>query len=212
MNRITFLIDGFNLYHSLCCASKDSNGTSTKWLDLRGLCSGYLHIFGQDAVLEDIYYFSALAEHLDATNPGVTKRHKSYIECLRATGVTTEISRFKKKEIRCPYCKEKHTKYEEKETDVSLALKLLELFVADQCDTAVLVTGDTDLAPAYRTAKNLFSGKKVVFAFPYKRKNKELAKLAPGSFEISRKKYGQHQFPNPVIALDQSEVFKPENW
>jgi hypothetical protein len=34
MNRTIFLVDGFNLYHSLRAASDDLGGVSTKWLDL----------------------------------------------------------------------------------------------------------------------------------------------------------------------------------
>lgn len=102
--------------------------------------------------------------------------------------------------------------YEEKETDVAIAVKLLEIFVKDVCDTAVLVTGDTDLAPAVRTANQLFSGKKIIFAFPYKRKNQELAKLAPDSFEIKKKQYVKHQFDDPFVLSDGTAIHKPAKW
>jgi len=35
MNRTIFLVDGFNLYHSLIDAQRDSGGSSAKWLDLK---------------------------------------------------------------------------------------------------------------------------------------------------------------------------------
>ena len=38
MNRTTFLVDGFNLYHSLRTASEELGGASTKWLDLHVIC------------------------------------------------------------------------------------------------------------------------------------------------------------------------------
>lgn len=212
MTRVTFIIDGFNLYHSVREAAQDSGGASTKWLDISGLCSSYIHLFGKTAVLHEIYYFSALATHLEASNPDATRRHRDFIKCLEAKGVIVELNRFKKKSMTCSSCKHRFNRYEEKETDVALAIKLLELFFTDSCDTAVLVTGDTDLAPAARTAKKLFTNKKVVFAFPYKRKNQELAKLAPNSFEIRKKQYVKHQFPNPYVLPDGSKVHKPSNW
>jgi len=51
-NRTAFVIDGFNVYHSLVDASKalglpDESGT--KWLNLRALCESYLPVFGSDA-------------------------------------------------------------------------------------------------------------------------------------------------------------------
>lgn len=212
MKRVTFLIDGFNLYHSICNASKDLSGASTKWLNIKSLCSGYIHLLGKTAALHEIYYFSALAKHLQAKNPNVTKRHQDYIKCLQATGVIVELNRFKKKSMRCPSCGHKWSKYEEKETDVSIAIKLLELFITNSCDIVVLVTGDTDLAPAVRTTQQLFTNNKVIFAFPYKRKNIELQKLAPGSFEINKQQYIKHQFSDPYILSDGSKVYKPSNW
>lgn len=213
MVRITFIIDGFNLYHSVREAARDlGNASTTKWLDIKRLCSSYVYLFGTSAVLHEIYYFSALAKHLEANNPDVTRRHSDFIKCLEATGVITELNRFKKKSLTCPSCKHRFDRYEEKETDVAVAIKLLELFFTDSCDTAVLVTGDTDLAPAVRTANKLFTNKKVVFAFPYKRKNQELAKLAPNSFEINKKQYVKHQFPDPYVLSDGSIIHKPSTW
>jgi uncharacterized LabA/DUF88 family protein len=212
MDRVTFLIDGFNLYHSICDASKDLHGASTKWLDINGLCLGYMHLLGKTAVLQEIYYFSALAQHLEFKKPNVTQRHKDLIKCLTAKGVIVELNRFKKKSMKCPSCGHKYDRYEEKETDVSVALKLLELFITNSCDTVVLVTGDTDLAPAVKTAKRLFSSKRVIFAFPYKRKNSELAQLAPSSFEIKKERYTKHQFSDPYILPDGSKINKPSKW
>jgi uncharacterized LabA/DUF88 family protein len=212
MARVTFIIDGFNLYHSVREASRDLKGSSTRWLDIKKLCSSYIYLFGKTAVLQEVHYFSALAKHLEARDPDITRRHRDFIRCLEATGVMAEINRFKKKSMTCHSCKHKFNRYEEKETDVALAIKLLELFVTDSSDIAVLVTGDTDLAPAVRTARKLFASKKVVFAFPYKRKNQELAKLAPGSFEINKEQYVKYQLPDPYVLPDGSKIFKPSKW
>lgn len=212
MDRVTFIIDGFNLYHSVRTAERDLQGVSTRWLDIKSLCTSYLHLLGRSAVLHEIYYFSALAKHLEATKPDVTRRHRDFIRCLRATGVITELHRFKKKNIWCPTCGGKFARYEEKETDVAIAVKLLELLAEDRCDTAVLVTGDTDLAPAFRTADKLFPHKRIIFAFPYKRKNKELAQLAPGSFEMKKEQYTKHQFDDPYVLPNGVGIRKPKRW
>ena len=98
MNRTTFLVDGFNLYHSLRNASTDLSGASTKWLDLKKLLSSYLYTIGGQAQLEQIFYFSAFATHVDARKPGVTVRHRNYIECLESEGVIPVMGRFKPKQ------------------------------------------------------------------------------------------------------------------
>jgi hypothetical protein len=45
--RTTFLVDGFNLYHSLRDASRDlgfADGRGTKWLNLHSLLYAQLHL------------------------------------------------------------------------------------------------------------------------------------------------------------------------
>jgi hypothetical protein len=42
-----------------------------------------------------------------------------------------------------------------------------EILVEDRFDTAVILSGDTDLASAYRTAARLVKDKTVTFAFSY---------------------------------------------
>ncbi|HEX7706207.1 MAG TPA: hypothetical protein VF701_07085 [Thermoanaerobaculia bacterium] len=81
MNRTTFIVDGFNLYHSVCDASRALGlaGAGVKWLNLRKLCESYLSLIGGPAQLERIYYFSALATHLESAKPDLTLRHRAYL-------------------------------------------------------------------------------------------------------------------------------------
>ena len=85
--RTRFLVDGFDLYHSLIDASRALDGAGTRWLDLFGFCRSSLYLLGGDARLEGVHYFSALASHLEPLKPDATVRHLAYIECLRTTGV-----------------------------------------------------------------------------------------------------------------------------
>jgi len=215
MNRATFLIDGFNLYHSVREAENILQ-SPTRWLNIKKLCSLYLPrihgIFGEKVELKNIYYFSALAYHVEAENPGATDRHKDFMKCLKDTGVSIELSRFKPRQIKCRVCNDIFVKHEEKETDVALGAKLLEIFFANECDTAVLLTGDTDLAPAFVTAKRLFPDKNILFMFPFKRKNRELKTIAPDSFKIKGKQYANHQFPDPYQLSNGTLINKPPSW
>lgn len=213
MNRVSFLVDGFNLYHSVRRASHDLRGASTKWFDLRALCSSYLYVIGGGAQLESIHYFSALARHLEARNPDVTRRHRRFLDALHATGVRIELARFKRKDVRCPNCTHSFERYEEKETDVAIAVKLLEHFHTDTCDTAVLVSGDTDLAPAVRATQRLLPNKQIWFGFPSRRKNQERAKLVPKrSFELRKELYAKFQLPDPFVLPDGRLLDKPPKW
>jgi uncharacterized LabA/DUF88 family protein len=209
MNKTAFIIDGFNLYHSVSEASEDI-GVTTKWLNIHSLCTSYLSLISKDARLEKIYYFSAFAEHLAYT--GAVERHRTYIKCLEATGINVELSRFKEKTIHCPLCSGIFVRHEEKETDVAIASKMLELLFTDCCDSVILVTGDTDLAPAVKMAKQRFPNKIIRFAFPYGRKNSLLKTLAPESFKINGKNYIKHQFPDPFVLPDGTLINKPSTW
>ena len=211
MSRVAFIIDGFNLYHSVREAEK-STKRSTKWLNIDSLCSSFLYLYGKQASLTNIWYFSALAKHLEYRSPDVVKRHQAFIKCLKSTGVYVQLGRFKEKDVYCSNCYTSIIKYEEKETDVAISVKLLELFFTNACDIAVLVTGDTDIAPAVRTAKKLFPSKQIYFGFPYNRKNKELKKLCPGSFNIKDKIYTKHQFPDKVVLASGEIITKPSSW
>lgn len=219
MNRTAFIIDGFNLYHSVKDASKDLGGASTKWLNIRAMCDSYLHLVGNGAQTCGVYYFSALAHHLSAVNPGVVQRHRDFNRCLRSTGVEVELARFKEKGVKFRFSNAMGDhlsgvlkRHEEKETDVAIAAKLLELLINDDCDTAILITGDTDLAPACKTARRLFPAKNIGFAFPYKRKNNELANLASLSFNIDKRHYATHQFSDPLVLANGKVISKPPNW
>lgn len=211
MRKVAFLIDGFNVYHSILRIKKDT-GYSTKWLNLQSLCKSYLHLFGKETALEDIFYFSAIPHHLKEIKPHKIHRHQQYIRCLESTGIQVILGRFKNKDVYCHRCKSMILKHEEKETDVSIAIKLLELFFTNSCDIAVIMSGDTDLSPAIQKCIELFPDKKIIFSFPFARKNKELLKLAPGSFSINKKQYIKHQLPNPFVLGDSTEIHKPTSW
>jgi uncharacterized LabA/DUF88 family protein len=212
MNRVAFIVDGFNLYHTLKRAHMPPFNKKCRWLDLSTLCTNCLPTIGKNTHLSGIFYISALAKHLQRTNPGVTHRHEQYIRCLKDSGVEVRLNRFKKKSVWCNNCQTKILKHEEKETDVMLATTLFELFYTNLCDTAVLVTGDTDLLPAIKTGKKLFPSKNIIFAFPLGTQTSEMKSLAPGSFSLSVDAYSKAQFPDPYILTNGSPITKPAHW
>jgi len=213
MNRVVFLADGFNLYHALAQAQRDAGGATAKWLNLMSLCSSFLPLVGkasgERATLERVYYFSAPPTH---RSQGKQDRHTLYVRCLRATGVSVELARFKSKQVWCPSCRQYFVTHEEKETDVAIATRLFEVCHADEAESVVLLTGDTDLAPTVRACKRLFPAKLILFAFPYRRTNSELAAISPESFSIKRRSCLRHQFPDPLTLPDGTSVTKPANW
>lgn len=219
MAQVIFLIDGFNLYHSTVSASRHLklDGKGTKWLDISSLCKSLLHnVPGTNHNIEHIYYFSALATHLRLDYPEKIIRHENFIKCLEHSGITKIMGQFKLKERRyrlsenISFAVKTH---EEKQTDVAISLKIVELLLINKGDLIiVLVTADTDIIPAIRMSIPLFPNAKILCAFPFDRYSKELAELLPDSFKISKEQYVNHQFPEEVT-LDNGEILcKPESW
>lgn len=222
--RVTFLVDGFNLYHSASAlqtvlardAAKAGNTApipSVKWLNLRSLLASYLPLISRDATLAEVHYFSAYAHFMEARKPGTVARHQNYVACLEDTGVVAWMGRFKEKPARCRACGSEWMRPEEKETDVAIATTLLELVCADRCDTAIIVSGDTDLAPALRAAKRIDGRKRIGFLFPYQRKNSELSALAPEmNFRLKKDRYLAHQLADPYVLANGTQIAKPAHW
>lgn len=216
--RLSVLVDGFNLYHSIEeLIHKRSFPAATKWLDLVGLANSFLHqieIPGRKEVVS-VDYFTAYAHHKMEEDPLHVKRHEIYMRALADSGVKCHIHRFKKRHKNCKVCGERFKFHEEKETDVAMAIKLLRIFVEKQADVAVLVTGDTDIAPAVRAVLDMFPEAVVWFAFPYERRNKELAgavQVRGGSFKIGEKAYERHRLPDPYPMKVGDALPMPVKW
>jgi uncharacterized LabA/DUF88 family protein len=125
-------------------------------------------------------------------------RHELYLQCLRATGVEVVLGQLKRRK--------------EKETDVAIASMLFRLCHQNAADSIALITGDTDLAPAVQTCRDLFPEKSILFIFPFRRVNDALRTLAPKSFKISVKAYLSHQLPDPLVLPDGTSLRKPPSW
>ena len=180
------------------------------------MCKSYRSTIGQTtgqrATITQVHFFSALVDHLVTPhNPQIVQRQKLYIRCLEDSGVIVELGRFKRKFIRCHVCGASNLHHEEKETDVAIGARLLELFINDKADTVVIVSGDTDIAAAVKIAQSIYPNKNILFGLPYGRKNAELTKLAP-SFTLTASEYNKYQFTDPVMLKNGKKIHKPAKW
>lgn len=145
--RIAVYVDGFNLYHAL----KNLKKNHLKWLNLRALAEKF--ISPREEVIETIFYFSAIATHIQ-NNAAI--RHRAYIEALEAVGVQFVEGHFKKKDHTCNIKNRVNVtlhKHEEKETDVNIAIHMVRDAILRRFDKLILITNDTDINPAIRMAK-----------------------------------------------------------
>ena len=208
MKRIEVFIDGFNLYFGM----KDCNATHSYrkilWLDI----SSFLHKYLDNELyrIANIYYFTAIPEN----NKKKAERHQLYCKALESTGIKIIYGQYKDKFVNCPLCKQEFKSYEEKETDVNVALWILRRGIEDGYDKAVLFSGDSDLAPALENAQELFKDKIFQVMFPINRnRSNRLKKVCPVAPMYQYQScYKKNQFPDIINLPDGTTLTKPERW
>ncbi|TSA45545.1 NYN domain-containing protein [bacterium] len=207
MNKVIFFIDGFNLYHALNYLQNDKAHDRLKkykWLNLEKLCHYYL---GNDA-LEDIFYFTTLA----TWNHKKADRHKTYIRALEYVGVKVIYGEFKRKSVFCLKCNRIFRTFEEKQTDVNIALKLFELAVQDRYDKAVIISGDTDLLPAIKAVHSIFPNKQIGVVIPIGKRSEDMKNYTDFHFKMKERHLAQSQFEDEISLPDGSKLEKPLKW
>ena len=102
--------------------------------------------------------------------------------------------------------------YEEKETDVNIAVALVEDAVQDRYDTALLLSADSDLCPAIRSVKRQRPDKRIVVAFPPNRQSADLKRATDGHLFVDDAKIRRSQLPATVVTADGVRLDRPKHW
>ena len=79
-------------------------------------------------------------------------------------------------------------------------------------DTAILVSGDSDLVPPIRAIRKLLPALRVVVVFPPNRYSRNLADTAHGYFFIDEPTLGRSQLPDEVTKPDGYVLKRPPSW
>lgn len=200
-NRVIVYIDGFNLYFGM----QDAGIENSKWLNIKSLIESYLT---HNQELIEIKYFTSRITN----QPGKQKRQTTYLEALETSGVTIIYGLYKAKDIECNNCGHNWSVSNEKMTDVNIATHLLLDAFEDKYDTAILISGDSDLVPPVKAIHKHFNKKSVSVFFPPNRHNVTVAGAAKGSQIIGKKKIKDHQFSLNITKKDGYILTKPESW
>jgi 6-hydroxy-3-succinoylpyridine 3-monooxygenase len=158
--RSAIYIDGFDLYYG---ALKDS---AYRWLDLQK----YFSQVRSDEQIQQIWYFTAEV----SGSAGI--RQKAYLDALSTCPLVKTVKGvFKKKELKCgvrscnysdPVSGKKFYSYEEKQTDVNIALQIVRDAYEKQYSSIVLVSGDSDLTPALKLVREISPLTKITVYVP----------------------------------------------
>lgn len=213
--RVMAFVDGFNLYHAIDDLDIDPKTRRPrrqkqhlKWLDLRAMASAFTPPSREEVV--GVHYFSAFATWI----PDAYQRHLDYVRALESVGVNVVMGNFKKKWRQCNKCNATWLGHEEKESDVSLALYLLDMAYQDAYDKAFLVTADTDLVPAIKMVRKHFPQKEVIALIPKNRFQNamELRQACNGASRIEESHLERNLFPASITLADGSTVTRPAKY
>lgn len=213
MERVIVYIDGFNLYHGIEAAG----WSNYLWLDLCSLSRKFLK---KDQCLVKVKYFTAEASDLSQR-----ERQRIYWEALRTLSdlkiILGKFSRPRNKRcqnpechkwLKCSYCEEKYkTPPTEKKTDVNIVTELIvDTLVDDNCDVAIIVSGDSDLTPAIK--KVVSRQKQVTIAFPPERFLNDIANAGSLPWKnVECDHLKDSQFPDEVIS-EKKILKRPSEW
>ena len=202
MSRVIFFVDGFNLYHAL---DENISHHKYKWLDLSSLCRKFVR--SRDTI-EDIYYFTALA----IWNPDKEQRHKIYIRALLTRNIRVIYGAFRLRDKRCRLCHKTFKTYEEKETDINIIAHLFSLAIQDRYDTAMIITGDSDLVQGIQMVQSTFPAKQVGIIIPSGRRAEVLKQAADFHMKIKEGHLKNSLFEKEIDLGKNQKLICPKSW
>jgi hypothetical protein len=203
MATVIAYVDGFNLYHGL----HQGYGRRYLWLDLEHLIQ---RVRPHDQTLA-VRYFTAEVKD----DPDGLARQRAYLAALKANCPTIEIvlGRYQTKRMTCRQCGSAWISYEEKETDVNIAVALVADAAASASDLALIVSAASDLCPAIRTARALNPRRGMIVAFPPSRSSFEIRSLIRKPFTLAAADIRNSLLPEAVADRASGLIHKrPDKW
>lgn len=201
--RVIAYVDGFNLYFGLMAARL----SQFRWLDVQALANRLLLPHQQ---LVTVKYFTARITGRDRNK---IARQNALLRALEARPQLEIVyGRYlKKDDHHCHRCGNRWPQYEEKMTDVNIAAHMSSDAHLDRFDTALLVSGDSDLSMAVSMIR-ADTGKRVVAVFPPKRESVDLKKVVDAHLKLNRTYIGKSLLEDPVLLPDGTPLACPNEW
>lgn len=204
MSRVISYIDGFNLYFGL----KSKGWRKYYWLDLVALSTTLLKPNQQ---LEHCHYFTARVSA--GGNSQSNKRQTLWLDALTTRdSLTTHFGHYLPKQQKCKSCGASWTSHEEKMTDVNIAAQLLVDAYDNRFDTALVISGDSDLTTPIKLIRTRFPQKRVIVVFPPDRRSAQLKQTANGTLVIGEDKLRHNLLPNQITTASGYVIHRPAEW
>jgi hypothetical protein len=214
--KVAAYIDGFNLYYGM----KKKYGRKHLWLDVVELIR---HLRPDDEIAV-VRYFTAIVKN----DAAAADNQHQYIDAMKARNTSlldVRLGRFKDRNIgvcrRCgqPYrclCGRDYRSWEEKETDVALGAMMVADAAIGKADITLLISADTDLAPALVAVRLVAPAQRIYLAMPpgNTRPSSHLTSVGNiGNFFINGPTLRGAQLPDVVVAPGGGATYRrPAKW
>ena len=204
----TVYIDGFNLYYGAL------RGTPHKWLDLESLCR---RLLPKDEITRIRYFTARITAR--PQDPQQAQRQETYFRALRTLPlVSIHYGHFLTRAVRMPLTEPGRygqrtaevLRTDEKGSDVNLASHLLLDGFQGACNTAVVVTNDSDLRVPIRIAEQEL-GLTVGVINPHLPEFRSRALRGTFFKQLRTSALASSQLPE-VLVDTHGEIRKPTGW
>ncbi len=185
---VNFYIDGFNFYFGLKrMIQHKPDWKKFYWIDFVRLCSAFL-VDGE--ILGKVIYFTARPKGRSKVDKQNTLLYAN--KALNTDKFDAVYGRYAKKDLLCkanPYgCQQWYEDYEEKETDVNLAIQIVKDAYEKTCNKMVLISGDTDFVPPLKLIKDSHKDIKTMILFPAGKYSNHLADICDITLNLDKHK------------------------
>lgn len=190
MAKVSVYIDGFNLYHAI----DESGKNELKWISHKALAESFLK--KGDELVRVVFFTAVLTwDHQKQ------KRHRNFIAAQKAVGVEVIESNFKKATRHCKVMNRNCKRHEEKQTDVAIAVNMLEDAMIGACDRQVLISADSDQVPLFKKIRQIQPQMELVLAAPPGRETeaRELGALATKRSPLTFGRFERCRLPRNVL-------------
>jgi uncharacterized LabA/DUF88 family protein len=204
MGRVIFYIDGFNFYYGL----KAARWKKFYWLDIVSFCQKFVKPY---QTLVQVNYFSAVPYDKEKGD-----RQDLFFSANKLNNrFSLHLGKFLRKTSRCKTCHVVQISFEEKESGVRIATRMISDVVTDRCDVSILISADSDLIPPIEVIRELKPQHKIYVYFPPQRRSFDLSSRADRYVKLERheQKFAQSLLPNEItLPVNGYVIRKPSRW
>jgi uncharacterized LabA/DUF88 family protein len=201
--RVSIYVDGFNFYFGL----KSKGWRKYYWLDIVKFFENFIRPHQE---LIQVTYFSAIPHNKDKHD----RQDLFFSANLLNPKFKLELGKYLPKTKRCRNCNSTHISYEEKETDVKIAIKMISDVIYDNCDISILVSADSDLIPPIDFIKSYKPSHKIFIYFPPNRFSSNLNAIATNIKKLdgATVEFSNSLLPNDIKLRNGFIIKKPAKW